>query len=220
MSTLQARMLLVAFVGLSAAITYNATYLQNGSHPAPMASDGHGAEKRAVRTLSGTAKIRKSASQTDMITSSLPKSRRVMAIQRRLAENGYDPGPADGVLGVMTRASIMAYQHDSGLRVTGTASDALLKRMILGESIGDTDSDASLAVPQETVALVKAVQKVLKQLKFEPGPADGIFGAATRRAIERFERDHKLEVKGRISAKLLKEIMQTSGVRFSEIYSG
>ena len=220
MSTLQARLLLVAFVGLSAAITYNATYLQNGSHPAPMASEGHSTEKRAARTLSRTASIRKAPTQTDKTSALLNGSQTVLAIQRKLAENDYDPGPADGVLGVMTRASIMAYQHDHGLRVTGIASERLLKRMILGESIGDNDLAVSSAVPQETAALVKAVQKVLTDLKYELGPADGIFGAATRRAIESFERDHKLAVKGRISAKLLKEIMQTSGVRFSEVYSG
>ncbi|MHA1165025.1 MAG: peptidoglycan-binding domain-containing protein, partial [Alphaproteobacteria bacterium] len=96
----------------------------------------------------------------------------------------------------------------------------LLKRMILGESIGDDGLAVSSAVPPETAALVKAVQKVLTDLKYEVGPADGIYGAATRRAIKSFEKDHKLVVKGRISAKLLKEMMQTSGVRFSEIYSG
>jgi len=216
MSTLQARVLLVAFVGLSAVITYNAIYLQKGSHPAPMASEGRDTELRAARTLSRTASIRKAATQKN--TSTI--SQNVLAIQRRLAENGYDTGPADGVLGVMTRASIMAYQHDHGLSVTGMASERLLKRMILGESIGDDDLSVFSAVPPETAALVKAVQKVLTDLKYEVGPADGIYGAATRRAIKSFEKDHKLVVKGRISAKLLKEMMQTSGVRFSEIYSG
>ena len=220
MSTLQARVLLGAFVGLSAAISYNATFLQKGAHPAPMASASYSAQKRTARTLNRTARIRKTSPQNVTSTASLPRSQSVMAIQRKLAENDYDTGPADGVLGVMTRASIMAYQHDNGLRVTGIASDKLLKRMILGESIGDDDLSASTLVPPETAALVKAVQKVLSDLKYEPGPADGIFGAATRRAIERLEEDHKLAVKGRISAKLLKEMTQSSGVRFSEVYSG
>jgi len=220
MSTLQARILLVAFVGLSAAITYNATFLQKGAHPAPMASAGHSTQKRAARTLSRTAGIRRTSPQNVTSTASLPKSQSVMAIQRNLIENDYDTGPADGVLGVMTRASIMAYQHDNGLRVTGMASDKLLKRMILGESIDGDDHSVSLAMPPETAALVKAVQKVLTDMNYEPGPADGIFGDATRRAIEKFEKDHKLVVKGRISAKLLKEMTQASGVSFSEVYSG
>jgi len=220
MSTLQARILLVAFVGLSAVITYNAIYLQKGSHPAPMASQGQGTELRAARTLTRTASIRKPTTHKDTSSELPPRSKSVLAIQRKLAENGYETGPADGVLGVMTRASIMAYQYDQGLRVTGIASDGLLKRMILGESAGDDDLSESQAVPRETAALVKAVQKALTDLKYELGPADGIFGAATRKAIKRFEKDHKLAVKGRISAKLLKEMMQTSGVRFSEVYSG
>ena len=220
MSTLQARVLLVAFVGLSAVITYNAIYLQKGSHPAPMASDGYGSELRAARTPTRTASIRNPSTQKDISNNVPTRSKSVLAIQRKLAENGYDTGPADGVLGVMTRASIMAYQHDHGLRVTGIASDRLLKRLILGESIDDDDSPVSQAVPQETAALIKAVQKVLTDLKYDLGPADGIFGTATRRAIESFEKDHKLAVKGRISAKLLKEMTQASGVRFSKIFSG
>lgn len=219
MSTLQARILLVAFVGLSAGITYNAIYLQKGPHPAPMANQGYDTELRTEK-MTRTASIRKSATHKTTSIETPPRSKSVLAIQRKLAEIGYETGPADGVLGVMTRASIMAYQHDNGLSVTGVASDWLLKRMILGESIVEDDFSVSQAVPRETAALVKAVQKVLTDLKYELGPADGIVGAATRNAIKSFEKDHKLTVKGRISAKLLKKMMQTSRVRFSEIPSG
>jgi hypothetical protein len=81
MSTLQARIFLVTFVGLSAGITYNAIYLQKGSHPAPKASDGRGTELRAARTLSNTASIRKSVTQKHTPS----KSQSVLAIQLKLA---------------------------------------------------------------------------------------------------------------------------------------
>src|SRR5262245_14070115 len=47
------------------------------------------------------------------------------AVQRRLAELGYDPGPADGRAGPRTRAAIQAFQRDRGLVADGEPSPAL-----------------------------------------------------------------------------------------------
>ena len=44
------------------------------------------------------------------------------SIQRRLAELGYDPGPADGRAGPRTRAAIQAFQRARGLLVDGEPS--------------------------------------------------------------------------------------------------
>jgi len=48
--------------------------------------------------------------------------RRIAGIQRGLASLGYDPGPADGILGPNTRAAVRAFQAREGLSVTGTVS--------------------------------------------------------------------------------------------------
>ena len=48
----------------------------------------------------------------------------IAAIQRRLASLGYDPGPADGVLGPRSHAAIHAFQAREGLPVTGVISDS------------------------------------------------------------------------------------------------
>ncbi len=44
---------------------------------------------------------------------------RVRGIQQALVENGYDPGPADGVMGPKTAAAIRRYQEDHDLLVDG-----------------------------------------------------------------------------------------------------
>ena len=50
-------------------------------------------------------------------------------VQEELQDEGYDPGPADGVMGSRTRSAIAQYQDDHGLAVTGTINDALLRSL-------------------------------------------------------------------------------------------
>lgn len=220
MITLQARIMLVAFVALTAAITYNATYLQSGPHPAPMAIDAQSLESRPVKSAREPRRITKTLPKHTETTASLPRSKTILAIQRKLTEKGYEPGPVDGVQGHMTRAAIMAYQDDNGLGITGIASDQLLRNMILGASLGDAAADNASTVPDETKALIKTVQLTLKKLGYDPGPPDGLWGASTRKAIESFERGRKLTIKGHISGRLLKDLIQANGGSLSKIVSG
>jgi hypothetical protein len=43
----------------------------------------------------------------------------VKKVQETLRDKGYDPGPADGVLGAQTREAISQYQKSENLTVTG-----------------------------------------------------------------------------------------------------
>jgi TPR repeat protein len=54
------------------------------------------------------------------------KSAALKGVQTNLAALGYDPGPADGVMGRRTRAAIRAFQADVGLPVDGQVSDQLI----------------------------------------------------------------------------------------------
>lgn len=56
----------------------------------------------------------------------------VATIQRALAAKGYDPGPADGIMGSRTRAAISKYQADVGLAVTGKPSLELQRSLAGG----------------------------------------------------------------------------------------
>ena len=58
----------------------------------------------------------------------------IRGIQRELNGRGYDAGPPDGVVGLITRAAIMAYEHDYGLPLTATPSQDLLSRIVLGSA--------------------------------------------------------------------------------------
>lgn len=43
----------------------------------------------------------------------------VLAVQERLAQLGYDPGPLDGIYGTQTESAVRAFQSDHGLLVDG-----------------------------------------------------------------------------------------------------
>lgn len=55
----------------------------------------------------------------------------VRAVQRKLTELNYDPGPADGVYGPKTRYGIRQYQRANDMTVDGLISDKLLQELSL-----------------------------------------------------------------------------------------
>lgn len=219
MATLQARFFLVAFAVIAAAIIYNATYRQTGSHPAPMSSDVGSQQKTvSANQTTGPRRARTLPRRSD-VAALLPKDSNVIVVQRRLADTGYHPGPADGVLGDQTKAAIIAFELDNKLPLTGVANDRILRVMIMGGSPGDAGSDAPQAVPDETTAFIKSVQQTLSGLGYDPGPIDGLLGSSTETAIKKFEASRKLPVTGKINGRMVKELKQASGGRLSIIAS-
>jgi peptidoglycan hydrolase-like protein with peptidoglycan-binding domain len=53
----------------------------------------------------------------------------VREVQTRLADAGFDAGPADGLMGPRTREAIRGYQQAKGLTVTGRLDEATLKAL-------------------------------------------------------------------------------------------
>ena len=74
--------------------------------------------------------------------------------------------------------------------------------MLKGEGVSD---------PVVPPARVAAVQKALIKTGFVLR-ADGVMGATTRQALERFEQDRKLPVTGDLSPRTLRELAAQSGV--------
>lgn len=138
------RLFFLGFVGLTVAIIYNALYLQPtrvpGLNAPPLADAGH-APKHPTQT-------------SDL----------VLALQRELAERGYEPGANDGVLSAKTALAIGAYQRDNHLPETGKATDALLKHIVLGEP-GFDDRPAAPGKAAPTKAPVSASGQSASDLK-------------------------------------------------------
>ena len=53
----------------------------------------------------------------------------IKAVQRKLIENGYDPGPVDGMNGPRTQKALKAYQQDHGLVVDGILGSQTLRSL-------------------------------------------------------------------------------------------
>ncbi|QLH38954.1 MAG: peptidoglycan-binding protein [Defluviicoccus sp.] len=58
-----------------------------------------------------------------------PQPEEIATVQRLLIELGYQPGPADGALGLQTEQAIRAYQQRSGEHIDGQFSEQLLSRL-------------------------------------------------------------------------------------------
>lgn len=102
----------------------------------------------------------------------------IAALQQRLKEAGYDPGPVNGVMTEKTRAAMAAYRQ----RIGASASSA-------------ADPDP-----------VERAQAALQRLGLFDGAIDGAVGAQTRDAIVRFQVARHLPVDPRISDRLLADL--------------
>ena len=121
----------------------------------------------------------------------------IRGIQEELAAHGYDPGPADGLLGPKTRKAIGKYQRDAGLAVDGVASKELLDHLKFAQPRVTAKPDP------EPDPLVLEVQTRLQALGYHRGELDGRMGAATREAIRAYRYDTGLPISGAIDGPLL-----------------
>ncbi len=240
MNIVLARVLFLAFVGLTGTIIYNALYLQDlqGTSPAKLAAaraakpEGQAAPDAAVEVAplseSKVAIAPPAESQLRLppVSTDLPPlevadgtpTLLVKAVQRELSARGFDVGEEDGKLSSKTRAAIATYERDHDLAETGLATDELLRHILLGEAVTPSAATGSLTAQEELSggdiedkAVVKAVQQILAELGYEPGKADGTMGYATKRAISAFQRDRKVAETGRVTPALLDELQRVTG---------
>jgi hypothetical protein len=80
----------------------------------------------------------------------------------------------------------------------------------IGDLIRAGEAGASVASPE--TARIAAAQKALTKLGYGPLKADGMAGAGTRQAIERFEKDRRLPVTGELKPKTVKELSAQAGM--------
>jgi peptidoglycan hydrolase-like protein with peptidoglycan-binding domain len=232
MGVVTARIVFLAFLGLTGTIIYNALYLQEhaprGMAMAPAPGTATTAqivhvEPRPDLPVEQAASVQpKSVApvSTDLAPLDTGKGESqlvVRAVQRELSARGYDVGQVDGNLSDKTRSAISAFQSKEGLPVTGLPSDDLLRHILLGDSVAPAAATGSVTAPDSIAAnaaesgKVKEVQQTLADLGYAPGPIDGAWGANTASAISAFQRDRSLAETGQITPELLSELERVTG---------
>ena len=208
----QARVNCLGFIAFAVGICVNALYFQ----------EGHSGNKSRNQTKNKQIELERSQNkpkqkeqyQRVVSTQSLPDDKSatsldkpgdvVSAIQRELTEKGYQP-EKDGSAGLITRAAILAYEYDMGLRLTASPSDKVLQNIIFGVERRRTNHQAPVSKSGQKI--IRVVQKVLVDIGFDPGPVNGNLSEKTKRAIRKFEKVRDLKVTGRVSGRLIRELI-------------
>ena len=136
MGVVAARLVFLAFVGLTGSIIYNALYLQDLHGTAAVMASGQAVPMPEHRPSIELVKL--PPVSTDVPTPETGEGgpeHLLKAVQRELAARGYDVGPEDGKLSDRTAAAISSYQKGQGLPITGVATDELLRHILLGGSV-------------------------------------------------------------------------------------
>jgi peptidoglycan hydrolase-like protein with peptidoglycan-binding domain len=118
----------------------------------------------------------------------------VKSVEQALDVRGYEVGPIDGKVTTQTTSAVRTYQSDAGLTVDGRIDGNLLTQLQKGQSNLDT---------MTRTQLVQSIQTSLNQRGYNVGPADGVFGPSTRRAILVYQGDANLPLTGEASRQLL-----------------
>ncbi|HEX5509087.1 MAG TPA: peptidoglycan-binding domain-containing protein [Pseudolabrys sp.] len=200
-------------------IFVNALFLQHGPHPAPIFATHHilsrashvpAKHSRAVETKASPAVA--PAPQA----AAHDRAQTVTEIQRELAKRGFYDGAVDGVWGAKTDSALRDFAQAVGLKGDIQANEDMLRRISAsnvkaGKIVQDSarhDPIAKLLAPSKRVL---AVQRALSDFGYGQIKPTGVFGPDTQSAIEKFERDRRLPITGKISDQLVRELAAVTG---------
>jgi peptidoglycan hydrolase-like protein with peptidoglycan-binding domain len=212
-------------VVVTGAILANALFLQVSRHPAPILAG----KLRPVASADRTGSVvlpRARPSESDPAKTDAPQVARtrtqiISDIQRELARRGYFDGPIDGVHGPKTDTAIRDFEQTAGLKGNSQPDDVLLEAIMRSAVKAPAVTPAPRpAVANRSPAVAKgaalnkrvlAVQRALADFGYGQVIPNGVLGAETKAAIERFERERKLPVTGQISETLTRELAAITG---------
>lgn len=209
MTPLRLQMGLLSFAVMSGAVLVNVFYLQpvSGARGArveigPM-PEARAAVMRPVKDERAAPVAAVQTGQTAEVT---------RAIQRELQSRGYTTGTDEGVVSLVTRAAIMAYEFDHGLALTAEPSEDLLRNIVLGAAVADGPSIGPLKVGPYAEQVIRTTQQSLAGLNYRQIKVDGFVGEATVTTIRQFEREHGMLETGRISGELVATVAKLAAL--------
>lgn len=95
----------------------------------------------------------------------------------------FDPGSVDGIFGAKTKAMVIKFQQSQKLSADGIVGQKTWQATGFPwpGAIGEFLKEGSKGEP------VKKLQQALKNKGFDPGSADGVFGAKTKAAVIKYQ---------------------------------
>ena len=135
----------------------------------------------------------------------------LMQVQERLRQLGAYTGRVDGVWGPDSQQALERFQQSRGLQVSGQLNQATAATLgvnpveLLAARPGPATAAGTDAAPMAAMSgplspgAVRNVQQRLRALGFYRGGVDGMWGAGTQSALERFQQGRGLQVTGQIN---------------------
>ncbi len=197
------------------AIFINALFLQRGPHPAPFFAARPQPTQQAPVVLPRPRAVEPAAAPAATVARS--QAQIVGDIQRELNRKGFYDGAVDGIWGAKTDAAARDFAQAAGLKINVDASESLLHAIVTSNSVAQparpaaparSDPIAELIAPTKQVL---AIQRALADFGYGQLKPTGVYDAATKAAIEKFERDRQLPVTGVISEQLTKDLSAMTG---------
>jgi peptidoglycan hydrolase-like protein with peptidoglycan-binding domain len=120
--------------------------------------------------------------------------RPVKVVQRRLQELGYYNGSIHGRFDRATETALIEFQQDSGLFGTGRVDRSTQAALWQGHrQKAQVKPSQDLALRRgDTGPAVRQLQSWLSSAGKHPGPINGVFGAETEFAVQRFQEEFNL----------------------------
>jgi len=106
----------------------------------------------------------------------------VKEIQKALKDNGFDPGPVDGVIGRMTIAAIKAFQKHHLLDIDGIVGPKTLAKLFPKDAVAEVPSDLN-HIPFAMPWLIEAYNLIGTQEEPGLGSNEAIIGWGKRLRI-------------------------------------
>jgi len=156
--------------------------------------------------MASTAALSQTAQTPLMLTFTQPVTpKAVQLVQERLRQDGSYTGAVDGIWGADSQAALEHFQQTHSLQVTGELNQATVAT--LGIPVEQLAGTSWPAIPVTTVFLgnslssssIQVIQARLKDLNYYRGPSDGLWGADTQKAIERFQEGRGLQPNGQLN---------------------
>ncbi len=131
-------------------------------------------------------------------------------VQEKLIQAGVYSGRADGMWGPESQSALERFQQTRSLQVTGQLNQAtaatlgvppgeLLSARTAPAPANSPATSAAVAPDPVSPAVVRNVQHRLRALGFYRGGVDGLWGAGTQTAIERFQQGRGLQSTGQLN---------------------